>query len=414
MPIDPLKIREDFPILKRKVNGHPLIYFDNAASSQKPKQVIEAITEFYENHYANIHRGVHTLSQEASEAYEEAHTKVARFISASSPEEVIFVRNTTEAINLVAYSWALRQLKPGDEILITLMEHHSNIVPWEVLSGLKKVRIKYVGITKEGTLDYSDFEGKLSEKTKLVAMAHVSNVLGTINDVKRICRLAHEVGALTLVDGAQSVPHMPVSVKEIDCDFLAFSGHKMLGPSGIGVLYAKREILESMDPFLGGGDMIRKVHFDIHAGRCKIDWNVLPWKFEAGTPNIEGGIGLGAAVDYLTSLGMEEVRRYEEQLVSYALDRMNELKKIEIYGPSDPKMRGGVISFNLDEMSPHDIAMILDQSGIAIRSGFHCAEPLHEIIGASSGSARASFYIYNTISEIDVFINKLKEIEAIT
>ena len=413
MPIDPLKIREDFPILKRKVNGHPLIYLDNAASSQKPKQVIEAITMFYENHYANIHRGVHTLSQEASEAYEEAHAKVARFISANGSEEIVFVRNTTEAINLVAYSWALRQLKPGDEILTTLMEHHSNIVPWELLSQLKDIHVKYVGITKDGVLDYPEFEEKLSQRTKLVTVVHVSNVLGTINDVRRICRLAHEVGALVLVDGDQSVPHMPVSVKELDCDFLAFSGHKMLGPSGIGVLYAKKEILESMSPFLGGGGMISKVRFDTSTKKCKIDWNVLPWKFEAGTPNIEGGIGLGAAVDYLSSIGMDEVRRYEEELVSYALKRMSELEKIKIYGPSDPRMRGGVISFNLEGMSPHDVAMIMDQSGIAIRSGYHCAEPLHDAMGIHGGTARVSFYIYNTTSEIDIFINKLKEIEAI-
>ncbi len=413
MPIDPLKIREDFPILKRKVNGHPLIYLDNAASSQKPKHVIKAITTFYENHYANIHRGVHTLSQEASEAYEEAHAKVARFISANGLEEIVFVRNTTEAINLVAYSWALHQLKPGDEILTTLMEHHSNIVPWELLSELKDIHVKYAGITKDGVLDYSEFEEKLSQRTKLVTVVHVSNVLGTINDVRKICRLAHEVGALVLVDGAQSVPHMPVSVKELDCDFLAFSGHKMLGPSGIGVLYAKKEILESMSPFLGGGGMISKVRFDTSTKKCKIDWNVLPWKFEAGTPNIEGGIGLGAAVDYLSSIGMEEVRKYEEELVSYALKRMSELEKIKIYGPSDPKMRGGVISFNLEGMSPHDVAMIMDQSGIAIRSGYHCAEPLHDAMGIRGGTARVSFYIYNTTSEIDIFINKLKEIEAI-
>ncbi len=413
MPIDPSRIREDFPILKRRINGHPLIYLDNAASSQKPRQVIEAVTKFYENHYANIHRGVHTLSQEASEAYEEAHAKVARFISASEPEEVIFVRNTTEAINLVAYSWAMRQLKPGDEILITLMEHHSNIVPWEAVSSLKDVKINYVGITEEGTLDYSDLEEKLSKRTKLVSVVHISNVLGTINDIKRISKLAHELGALVLVDGAQSVPHMPVSVKELDCDFLAFSSHKMLGPSGVGVLYAKRDILEAMSPFLGGGGMIKSVKFDVSTGKCKIDWNVLPWKFEAGTPNIEGGIGLGAAVDYLSAIGMEEVRRYEEELVSYTLDRMNELKKIEIYGPLNPEMRGGVISFNLEGVSPHDVAMILDQSGIAIRSGYHCAEPLHKMIGAPNGTARASFYVYNTKSEIDIFISKLKEIEAI-
>jgi cysteine desulfurase/selenocysteine lyase len=293
------------------------------------------------------------------------------------------------------------------------MEHHSNIVPWEVISSLNNVKINYVGITKEGTLDYSDLEKKMSERTKLVSVVHVSNVLGTINDVKRISKLAHEVGALVLVDGAQSVPHMPVSVKELDCDFLAFSSHKMLGPSGVGVLYAKREILMAMNPFLGGGGMIKRVQFDVSTRKCKIDWNVLPWKFEAGTPNIEGGIGLGAAVDYLSAIGMEDVRRYEEELVSYTLDRMGELKKIKIYGPLDPKMRGGVISFNLEGISPHDVAMILDQSGIAIRSGYHCAEPLHEMIGSPNGTARASFYIYNTKSEIDIFISKLKEIEAI-
>lgn len=396
------KIREDFPILKRKINGKPLIYFDNTATSQKPIQVINAIREFYEKHNANIHRGVHTLSQEASEMYEEAHDKVAKFINARGREGVIFVRNTTEAINLVAYSWGLNNLKEGDEIVATVMEHHSNIVPWQFLEQRKGVVLKFVDINDDGTLKMEDYEKLITEKTKLVTVTHVSNVLGTINDVVKIGKLAHEVNALFLVDGAQSVPHMPVDVRKIDCDFLAFSGHKMLGPTGIGVLYGKEELLQKMEPFLGGGDMIHEVW--LH----KATYNTLPWKFEAGTANIAGGVGLAAAIDYLEKIGMENIREHEKKLTEYALKKM-EIENIHIYGPLDVKIKGGVISFNIKDLNPHDVAALLDEHGIAVRSGHHCAQPLMRRLGVN-GTVRASFYIYNTKEEIDIFVEALEKI----
>ncbi|MGC9346177.1 MAG: aminotransferase class V-fold PLP-dependent enzyme, partial [Candidatus Bathyarchaeales archaeon] len=333
--LDPYKIREDFPILKREINNHPLIYFDNAATTQKPRQVIEAIKEFYEKYNANVHRGVHTLSQEASELYENAHEEVAKFINADGMEEIIFVRGTTEAINLVAYAWGLRNLKGEDEVLVTLMEHHSNIVPWELLSKINGFQVKYVDVNRDGTLNYEAFENAVSEKTRIVCMSHVSNVTGAINDVKKVAKMAHEYGALVLVDGAQSVPHLPVDVKDLDVDFFAFSGHKMLGPTGIGALYGKREILMEMEPFHGGGEMIRDVTFNSITRRCSISWNDLPWKFEAGTPNICGGVGLMAAVKYLRSIGMENVKEHEETLTEHAMHRMQECGKVKIYGPRD-------------------------------------------------------------------------------
>ena len=297
--LNPYKLREDFPILKRKVNNYPLIYFDNASTSQKPKHVVDAIKNFYENHNANVHRAVYTLSQEASELYESAHDEVANFINAKGMEEIIFVRGTTEAVNLVAYSWGLRNLKKDDEVAVSLMEHHSNIVPWEIISKITGFQIKYIEVNADGTLNYESLESLISKKTKMVCLSHVSNVTGIVNDVKRAAKVAHEFGALMLVDGAQSVPHLPVDVKELDADFVAFSGHKMLGPTGIGVLYGKREILEKMEPFHGGGEMIREVSFNQKTRHCSIVWNVLPWKFEAGTPNVAGGIGLAQAVKYL-------------------------------------------------------------------------------------------------------------------
>lgn len=387
--MDVERIREDFPILKRKINGHPLIYFDNTATTQKPVQVINAIKEFYEKYNANIHRGVHTLSQEASELYEKAHEKVADFINADW-REVIFVRNTTEAINLVAN---ILDLEDG-EVVVSMMEHHSNLVPWQ------DKNLKVVNIKKDGTLDMEDLKEKITKKTKLVAITHVSNVLGTINPVEEIGKMAHEVGALFLVDGAQSVPHMPIDVRKMDCDFLAFSGHKMLGPTGVGVLYGKKDLLEELPPFLKGGDMISHVWVD------KATWNELPWKYEAGTPNIAGGVGLGAAVDYLKSIGVENVRRHEEELVRYALDGLSSLG-VEIYGPEE---RGGLISFNLDGIHPHDVAYFLDRKGIAVRSGHHCAQPLMRYFGIK-GTVRASFYIYNTKWEIDKFLDVLKEVQ---
>jgi len=408
--LDPYKIREDFPILKREINNHLLIYFDSAATSQKPRQVIEAIKNFYENCNANVHRGVHTLSQEASELYENAHEEVAKFINANSMEEIVFVRGTTEAINLVAYAWALRKLKRKDEVLVTLMEHHSNIVPWESLSKIKRFQVKYVGVNNDGTLNYETFENAISERTRIVCLPHISNVTGVINDVKKVVKMAHEHDALVLVDGAQSVPHLPVDVKDLDIDFLAFSGHKMLGPTGIGVLYGKREILEEMGPFQGGGSMIKEVSFNTITRRCSISWNDLPWKFEAGTPNISGGVGLMAAVKYLKGIGMEEVRAHERILTEYAMRRMQECEKVRVYGPKDASVKCGIIPFNVDELSSHDVALFLDSHAIMIRSGFHCAQPLHEKFKLKS-SARASFYIYNTCEEIDRFIEVLKEIE---
>lgn len=407
---NPYKVREDFPILKRKMNNHPLIYFDNAATSQKPRQVIEAMKDFYEKYNANVHRAVHTLSLEATELYEEAHEETAKFIGAESIEEIVFVRGTTEAINLVAYSWGLNNLKPEDEVLVTLMEHHSNIVPWEILSKIKGFKVKYVDINPDGTLNYESLKEMLTSKVKLVCITQVSNVTGVINDVKTVVELAHEKGALVLVDGAQSVPHMPVNVQDLNCDFLAFSGHKMLGPTGIGVLYGKKEILEKMEPFHGGGEMIREVSFNPETRRCTISWNTLPWRFEAGTPDICGAVGLTAAIRYLKALGMENVKAHECSLTEYALKRLKECSKVTVYGPKDAGLKCGIIPFNVEGFNSHDVALLLDSYGIMIRSGFHCAQPLHQKFNISS-SARASFYIYNTREEIDRFIEALKEIE---
>lgn len=409
--LDPYKIRLDFPILKRKVNGHPLIYFDNAATSQKPKQVIEAVKDFYENHNANVHRAVHTLSQEASELYEKAHEEVAQFINAKGMEETVFVRGTTEAINLVAYSWGFRNLGKQDEVIISLMEHHSNIVPWEIMSKIKGFKIRYAEVKEDGTLNYESFESLATSRTKLVCVSHVSNITGVVNDIQRISKSTHQNGALLIVDAAQSVPHMPVDVKKLDVDFLAFSGHKMLAPTGIGVLYGKRALLEDMEPFQGGGDMIKEVDYSPRTKRCSIRWNSLPWKFEAGTPHISGGVGLMEAVRYLKQLGMKNVAAHEEMLTKYAMQHMKDCgEKVEIYGPKDASAKCGIIPFGVAGLSSHDVALFLDNYGIMIRSGFHCAQPLHQLLKLNS-SARASFYIYNTKEEVDRFIEVLKEIE---
>jgi cysteine desulfurase / selenocysteine lyase len=396
--------------LKRKINDNPLIYFDNAATTQKPRQVIDAEKDYYEQHNANIHRAVHTLSQEATELYENAREKIGRFINVKDPAEIIFVRGTTEAINLVAYSWGLHNLKQGDEVVLSLMEHHSNIVPWELLSKITGFTIKYTKINSDGTLNYIDFEENISNKTKLVSLSHISNVSGVINDVKKIAKITHEHGALMLVDGAQSVPHMPVDVQDLDADFLCFSGHKMLGPTGTGVLYGKKNLLEEMPPFQGGGEMIRDVSFGLKTQRCEIHWNNLPWKFEAGTPNIAGGIALAEAIKYLDQIGMNNVLSHEEKLTKYAMKRMQELKKITIYGPTDLSAKCGIIPFGASDLSSHDIALFCDNYGIMLRSGFHCAQPLHQVFKLQS-SARASFYIYNSTEEIDRFIDVLKEME---
>ncbi|MEM2955469.1 MAG: cysteine desulfurase [Nitrososphaerales archaeon] len=400
-PIDVEKIRKDFPIFNQKIRGMPCVYLDNAATSQRPNQVVDAMNDYYQIYNATIHRVIYELGEKATDAYEGAREKVAKFINAK-PEEVIFVRNTTEAINLVAYSWGRANISEGDKILLTLLEHHSNIIPWQLLAKEKKAHLEFIDIDDEGLLKMDDFEKFMNEEIKFMGLVHVSNVLGTINPVKEMVNYAHKNGALVLVDAAQSVPHMPVDVREMDCDFLAFSGHKMLGPTGIGVLYGKKELLEEMNPFLSGGDMIREVHLR------EASWDELPWKFEAGTSNVAGAIGLGAAVDYLNNIGMKNVREHEKQLTRYALDKMMKIKGISIYGPKNVELRGGVISFNLGDIHPHDIASILDGEGIAIRAGHHCAQPLVERLGVI-GTARASFYIYNTEWEIDYLVKALEK-----
>jgi cysteine desulfurase/selenocysteine lyase len=400
------KIREDFPIFKRKVHGKPLIYFDNAATTQKPIQVINAIKEYYESYNANIHRAIHTLSEEATQRYEEAREKVRKFINARSTKEIIFVRNATEAINLVMYAWGLNNLKESNEIISTVMEHHSNIVPWQFLRDKIGVKLKFIDINSQGFLKLDELENILSKNTKLITVTHASNVLGTINPIEAIGKIAHNNGSLILVDGAQSVPHMPIDVKKLDCDFLVFSGHKMLGPMGIGVLYCKEEILENIQPFLYGGDMIKYVTLE------KAVWNDLPLKFEAGTSNVEGAIGLGAAIDYLNKIGMEDIRKHEIELTKYAIDKLSSLPNLDIYGPKKAEERGGVIAFNVRNVHSHDVAQILDEDGIAIRSGHHCAMPLHQKLGIES-SARISFYLYNMKEEIDNFIEALGKISKV-
>ena len=395
------KIREDFPILKRQVNGKPLVYFDNAATSQKPTIVIETIDRYYREYNANIHRGIHKLAEEATLAHEEARENIGKFINAKHTEEIIFTRNATESINLIAQSWGRANVGPGDKIVLTIMEHHSNIVPWQLLAKEKGARVEYVKIDDDGKLRENEIHELIDEKTKIVCVAHASNVLGTVNHVKDIGKIAHSVGALFLVDAAQSVPHMRVDVRDIDCDFFAFSGHKMLGPTGIGVLHGKREHLESMPPFLGGGEMIREVH------ESGASWKDIPYKYEAGTPNVVGAIGLGAAVDYLRKIGMENVHDHEKEITRYALQRMSEVQGLAIYGPKDDEQRVGVIAFNLGDIHPHDLASILDEDGIAIRSGHHCAQPLMEFLNLPATS-RVSFYIYNNKEEVDVFINALE------
>jgi len=396
------KIREDFPILKRQVNGKPLIYFDNAATSQKPSVVIETLDNYYRKLNANIHRGIHKLAEEATLAHEEAREKVAKFISANRTEEIIFTRNTTEAINLVAYSWGRANIAEGDKIVLSIMEHHSNIIPWQLLAQEKHAKIEFIKIDREGYLVQDEIREMIDDETKLVCVAHASNVLGTINPVSEIAKTAHKHGALVLVDAAQSVPHMRVNAKEMDCDFMAFSGHKMLGPTGIGVLYGKSRHLETMPPFLGGGEMIREAH------TTGATWKELPYKYEAGTPNIAGAIGLGTAIDYLRKIGMENVHEYEKDITSYALNKMSQVDELVIFGPRDVKQRVGVVSFNLADIHAHDLASIMDEEGVAIRSGHHCAQPLMEFLNIPA-TARASFYIYNTKEEVDVFINVLEK-----
>jgi len=400
--VNSYELRNDFPIFKKKIKGKDLVYLDNASTTQKPYSVIESITDFYSNYNSNIHRAVYQLAEEATELYEQSRKKIANFINVR-PEEIIFTRNTTESINLIAHSWARSNLKKDDVITITEIEHHSNIVPWQILCQEIGTRLEYVGIDESGFLDVEYLiELISSRKIKLVSISHMSNVLGTIVPIERIIKTAHQYDIPVIVDGAQSVPHMPVDAKNLDCDFLVFSAHKMLGPTGVGVLYAKKELLEKMKPFMGGGDMIKEV-FKFHT-----NYNEVPYKFEAGTPNIADVVGFGAAVDYLEKIGMENIRKHEIYLTEYALESMQSLKYITIYGPMDSKFRGGVISFNIADIHPHDLATIMNDHGIAIRSGHHCAQVLMQRLDVPATS-RASFYIYNTKEEIDKFVNAIKE-----
>ncbi|MDW0266915.1 MAG: cysteine desulfurase [Nitrososphaeraceae archaeon] len=400
--VNSYELRNDFPIFKKKINGKDLVYLDNASTTQKPYSVINSITDFYSNYNSNIHRAVYQLAEEATELYEQSRKKIANFINVR-PEEIIFTRNTTESLNLIAHSWARSNLKKDDVIAITEIEHHSNIVPWQILCQEIGTRLDYVGIDESGFLDVEYLiELISSRKIKLVSISHMSNVLGTIVPIERIIKTAHQYDIPVIVDGAQSVPHMPVDAKNLDCDFLVFSAHKMLGPTGVGVLYAKKEFLEKMKPFMGGGDMIKEV-FKFHT-----NYNEVPYKFEAGTPNIADVVGFGAAVDYLEKIGMENIRKHEIYLTEYALESMQSLKYITIYGPMDSKFRGGVISFNIADIHPHDLATIMNDHGIAIRSGHHCAQVLMQRLDVPATS-RASFYIYNTKEEIDKFVNAIKE-----
>ena len=394
------RIREDFPILKTRVRNRPLVYLDNAATSQKPRQVIETVQEFYGTFNANVHRAIYEMAEKATREYELARTRLARFINAEEPRCLIFTRGTTESINLVAYAWGRHRLKAGDEILITEMEHHSNIVPWQLVARDTGASLRYIPMTLNGTLEFDSPERYFTKKTKLVSVIHQSNVFGTVNPIRQIVRYAKDVGALVLVDAAQSVPHMKVDVQDLGCDFLAFSGHKMMGPSGVGVLYGKSSLLEEMEPFLAGGEMISTVTME------RATWNEIPWKFEAGTPNIAQAIGLGAAVDYINAIGIEKIHSYENTLTQYALEAMGAIPQVTYYGNS--KTRGAVVSFNVKGIHPHDIAQILDQEGIAIRAGHHCAQPTMQKLRVPA-TARASFYVYNTKKEIDLLCDAIRK-----
>jgi len=398
------QIRKDFPILERETRpGVRVTYLDSTATSQKPAQVIEAMNDYYRQSNANIHRGVHTLAEEATSMYEGAREKIAKFINASSSREVIYTRNTTESINLVAYSWARANLKAGDLVILTEMEHHSNLVPWHMLQAERGIELEFISVTEDGLLDLETYKTLLSRRPKLVSFTHMSNVLGTINPAAEIIRLAHEAGAITLVDGAQSVPHLKVDMQALDADFYAFSAHKMCGPTGIGALYGKTELLEAMPPFLGGGDMIKEVK--LRSFRA----NTLPHKFEAGTPAIAEAIGFGAAVDYLSALGMDKIAAHEHEITEYALDRLEEIPGVKLFGPSADK-KGGVAAFTLEGIHPHDVAQILDRDGIAVRAGHHCAQPLHEKFGIPATS-RASFYLYSTKEEVDLLVNGIYKVK---
>lgn len=404
--LDVARLRAAFPILRREIRpGVPLVYLDSAATSQKPSVVIDAMTDFYTRHNSNIHRGIHRLAEEATAAYEAARERVAAFIGAASPSEIVFTRNATESINLVAQTWGRAGLKTGDRIVLTEMEHHSNLVPWQMLAAERGLELDFIPVLADGTLDLAAYRELLERDPRLVAFTQMSNVLGTITPAAEITALAHAAGAVVLVDAAQSVPHMPVDVRELGADFIAFSGHKMCGPTGIGVLYGRRELLDSMPPFLGGGDMIRRVHLRDFTP------NELPWKFEAGTPAIAEGIGLGAAVEFLQQVGMSAIHNHERELAGYALDRLSEVPGVTVYGPG-ADVRGGVVAFSIDGVHPHDVAQVLDDDGVAVRAGHHCAMPLHDKLGLPA-TTRASFYLYNQPSEVDRLIDGLYKVKRI-
>ncbi len=401
-------LRKDFPILQRTVRDNKrLVYLDNASTTQKPNQVIDSITDYYRNYNSNIHRAVYAIAEEATEAYEKTRDKVANFINVKDRQEIIFVRGTTEAINLVAYAWGRSHIKDGDIIVTTEYEHHSNIVPWQLLTQEKGAKLEYIGMDDDGELILDDLDKYLETgKVKLVTFSLMSNVLGTISDYEKIIEKCKAAGVLTLVDAAQAVPHMKIDLEKLGCDFFAFSGHKMLGPTGIGVLWVRKPVLETMNPFHGGGDMIREVH------KYETTWNDLPYKFEAGTPNIADVVGFGAAIDYLTKIGMDNVREHEVELTKYAMEKLSAVKGIHIYGTKDISKRGGVISFNFADVHPHDVAQIIDGEGIAVRSGHHCAQVLMERLNVAATS-RASFYIYNTKEDIDALVNSLNKVATV-
>ena len=391
------EVRKMFPILHQEVNGHPLVYLDSAATSQKPVQVIEAINDYYRRYNSNVHRGVHTLGTHATDAYEGAREKIRNFINANSTEEIIFTRGTTTALNLVAASYGRANVGPEDEIVITPMEHHSNIIPWQQLARATGATLKYMPLQDDGSINIKDVEETVTDKTKIVSVMQVSNVLGAVNPIKEITKVAHKHGAVMVVDGAQSAPHMNVDVKDLDCDFFAFSAHKMCGPTGIGALYGKKKHLEKMEPIEFGGEMIDFV------GLQESTWKELPWKFEGGTPIIAGAIGMGAAIDFLNEIGMDNIDKHEDKLVKYAISRLEEVDGVEVYGP---KKRAGIVTFNCDDVHPHDVATVLDSEGVAVRAGHHCAQPLMKWLNVNA-TARASFYLYNTEEEVDVFVKSL-------
>lgn len=395
------EIRNYFPILNQEINGHPLVYLDSGATSQKPIQVIEAIKNYYELENSNVHRGVHTLGNRATESYEGAREKVRKFINAKSTKEIIFTRGTTTSINTVAQSFGLANVKEGDEIVITYMEHHSNIIPWQQLAKVTGATLKYIDLEEDGTLSLDKVRATITNKTKIVSVVYVSNVLGTMNPIKEITKIAHEHGAIMVVDGAQASPHIKLDVQVLDCDFLAFSGHKMCGPTGIGVLYGKQALLEAMEPIEFGGEMIDFV------GLQESTWKELPWKFEGGTPIIAGAVGLGAAIDFLEEIGLDAIEKHEHELAAYAMDQMSTIEGLTIYGPKDPSKRAGIITFNLDDVHPHDVATVLDMNGIAVRAGHHCAQPLMKWLKVSA-TARASFYLYNSVEDIDRLVAGLR------